>query len=261
MTHEDHLAIALRAATEAVRIIRSYYETDFGVRTKEASKTFVTEVDEKVEKAIIAILQNETPYGVLGEESGESTSESDWQWIIDPIDGTKNFIRKLPYFSTSIGLSKNGTIEAGVVANPVQEEYFSAARGLGAKLNGTPIHVSKTQNLSEAIMFHCHGHGLESKERFSKLNSQLATKCSMRKIGTTALELCYVANGGVDAFISSGDEIWDYAAGLLIVEEAGGKITDWRGDAWSQGNSYILATNSRVHDDFLAYTQPLQSTE
>lgn len=261
MTHEQHLDVALRAAREAVQIIHSYYETDYKISTKEANKTFVTEVDEKAEQAIISILKKETPYGFLGEESGESNSDSEWQWVIDPIDGTKNFIRKLPYFATSIGLMKNGVIEVGIVANPARKEYFSAAKGLGAELNGKAINVSRTEKLSDSIMFHCHGHSIESKNRFSKLNNELATKCSMRKIGTTALELCYVANGGVDTFISSGDELWDYAAGLLIVEEAGGKITDWQGNNWSKGNSYILATNNKVHDDFLSYTRGFQAAE
>ena len=259
MTNEDHLRIAFEAAKKAVTIIQSYYEAEYKISTKEANKTFVTEVDEKVEQAIISILKKETAYSFLGEESGESDNKSEWQWVIDPIDGTKNFIRKLPFFATSIGLMRNGKIEMGVIANPIQEEYFSAAKGLGAKLNGKSITVSSTEYLADSILFHSHGHGIESRERFSMLNNELATKCSMRKIGTTALELCYVANGGVDAFVSSGDEIWDYAAGLLIVEEAGGKITDWRGNDWSKGNSYILATNNEVHNDFLKYTSGFQT--
>ncbi|WP_417519699.1 inositol monophosphatase family protein [Minwuia sp.] len=211
-------------------------------------------IDEKVEKLIQKILIQRSPYNIVGEECGEISKGSALTWVIDPIDGTRNMLRGIPFSAVSIALLHKKDAMIGCVANLATKDVYFARRGFGSWLNGKRISVSGNTLLGESVVFQCHGKSMQDKITFSRVNFDLCTRTTTRKIGSTALALCYVADGRADAFISSGDRLWDYAAGLLIVEEAKGRISDWSGQLLEAGRSDILASNRLLHSECLDIT-------
>ncbi|WP_144393254.1 inositol-1-monophosphatase [Pleionea sediminis] len=245
--------IAVRAARAAGDTIMRATENMDKVKTDVKGRNdFVTDIDKRAEERIIETIQKTHPnHAFLGEESGEHLSENsdnDVVWIIDPIDGTTNFIRGMPHFCVSIAAQVKGKIEVAVVYDPVREELFTASRGNGAQLNGKRIRVSQARELQQTLL--ATGFPFRSVEQFDEYMtafSKLYPKCSdMRRAGSAALDLAYVAAGRFDGFWEYGLKWWDIAAGSLLVSEAGGIVSDLKGNPNFKNGESILAANPKI---------------
>jgi myo-inositol-1(or 4)-monophosphatase len=242
------LEAAMSAAREAGEVLRGGFGWQHSVRYK-GEVDLVTEVDEQAERVIKEILLGAFPsYGILAEESGRSSGEEDTRWIVDPLDGTTNYAHRLPIFAVSIALERAGEVIIGVVHDPMREETFIAERGGGATLNSEPIRVSDTDEPIRALIATGFPYdrtempeALELFERFAALTRGL------RRLGSTALDLCYVSAGKLDGDYERGIWEWDIAAGALILEEAGGKVTDYRGGELNLEGRQIVASNGALH--------------
>ena len=256
--------IALRAARKAGDIIaRATEQLDLlEVETKGAND-FVSEVDRASEKEIIYHLSKAYPdHAFVGEEGGVTGNpDSDHRWIIDPLDGTTNFVRGIPHFAVSIACEVKGIIEHGVVLDPVRREEFVASRGRGAQLNGRRIRVSKLNSLDGALI----GTGIPFKERqtehlpaYTRSLEKLAVgSAGIRRAGAAALDLAYVAAGRLDAFWEIGLSPWDIAAGSLLVREAGGLVGDFNGGSDYMESGNIVCGNPRCFKAVLQVTKPI----
>lgn len=252
------LQLAIEAAKKAAEIIKSGYGKIKTIEDKEdGTKGIVTNLDKESEEAILKILRAKSNYAIFTEETGNIEGK-DALWVIDPIDGTTNFSRNIPFFCISIALIRENKIELGVIYNPVLNELYYAEKGKGAYLNKKQIFVSKQGSLKGSVVIIDHGYDLKDREMSIEAIKRLYRNCSLRTFGTTAFELCFVAKGSTDAFMSSGDELYDYAAGLIIVEEAGGKVTDWKGDKWNNANSFILTSNGKIHEELIQKIKDIQ---
>ncbi len=225
------------------------------IRAKDNPADMVTVVDREVEEFICAEIRKRYPdHGVFGEETGHSGDETEYCWIIDPIDGTTSFIHGFPYYSVSIGLRHRDQFIAGVVYAPAMNELFAAERGRGATLNGRPIHVSACTVMRHALLatgFACVRAQMRP-DNFDYLPEIARSIQGIRRCGSAALDLCNVAAGRFDGYWEFALNLYDIAAGVLILEEAGGRLTDLSG-----GNNYpekgIVATNGALHDALLAF--------
>jgi len=243
------LNIAVRAARKAGSIInRATLAGGFSVRSKRA-KDYVTQIDQEAEQAIIDIVKKAYPeHGFLAEESGASQSQAEYVWIIDPIDGTTNFIHGFPQYCTSIGVQHRGALAHAVIYDPVRNELFTASKGRGAFLNDRRIRVTTLAKLGEALV----GTGFPFKEldRLELYTRQLTTmmrSCSgVRRAGAAALDLAYVACGRLDAFWELGLAPWDMAAGALLIQEAGGLVGDLQGEQTYLETGDIAASTPKV---------------
>jgi len=256
--------IALRAARKAGEsIVRASDELHrFEVKAK-GINNFVTEVDINAEREIIYHLQKAYPdHAILGEESGLiGNAGAEYRWIIDPLDGTTNFIRGIPHYAVSIACMYRGKIEHAVVVDPVRHEEFTASRGRGAQLNGHRIRVSDLASLDGALL----GTGIPFKnhcddklESYSRSIELLASQCAgIRRAGAAALDLAYVAAGRLDAFWEIGLAQWDIAAGVLLVREAGGLAADIDGSDNYLDSGNIVCGNPRCFKAVLQVVKPL----
>lgn len=221
---------------------------------KKGAIDLVTEADTGSEKVIIETIRQRFPdHSFLAEESGQSGANQDCIWIIDPLDGTTNFAHGLGQFAVSIAFAFHGEIVAGAVLNPVSGELFSAVRGNGAQLNGRPIRVSDTETVSESLLVT--GFPYNFKEISATLMARFA-KClhgaqGIRRLGSAALDLCFVACGRFDAFWEQNLKPWDTAAGMLIAKEAGAEVTDFSSHPFAIDHREILASNRRIHKEML----------
>lgn len=253
------LDVAIIAAKAGGSIIDRYFETSIDREVKE-DKSFVTAADKEAEAAIIAEIKAHFPdHGFLCEESGETASVSKYVWVIDPLDGTSNFVNGIPIFSVSIALLCDGAPIAGVVYQPVGDSLYAAEKGKGVTWKGKPVHVSDGGADQAVITF---GPGRSEKHRVNALFSSADQFVkSKRYLGSVALELAFVARGGTEGVFVLGLNKWDYAAGVLLVEEAGGKITDLEGKPWVFGKSdFFIASNGHVHDALLALAKTASQT-
>ncbi|MDD9953951.1 MAG: inositol monophosphatase family protein [Candidatus Woesearchaeota archaeon] len=240
-------ALMMDAAMAAGRIQLQYFKKGVDVTLK-AKDDPVTVADKKCEQKIISMLKK-TSYNVIGEESGTTENNSEYTWIIDPIDGTANFSRGIPFFCVSIGLAKNNELVAGVIYSPVFNELFFAQKGKGATLNGKKI---KVKNQKNNVISFGKGNDKKAQARYVKAAKKVANGFpSTRSVGAVALELAYTAAGKYDACLSYGDQIWDYAAGILIAKEAGCKVTQPSGKKWKLGEADILVARASVHKKLL----------
>lgn len=255
----EDLNLAIEAAQHAGNVVINALQTDIIAESK-GDKGLVTEFDQRAEQAIIETLQAKSTYSILGEETGRTDTASRKFWVVDPIDGTTNFSRMLPLFAVSIALMQDAEILLGVIFNPYTKEYFYAEKGHGAYRNGSPIQVSTNHQPAKSIVLLDHGYAEADVARMTTLYRRLGLKYGLRLLGTTALALTMVANGKADAFISSGDELWDFAAGVLLVQEAGGNFTDWRGQPWDGHTPFIFASNGRLHESLLPHIRDLQGS-
>jgi myo-inositol-1(or 4)-monophosphatase len=245
-------ALALRMAREAGRIQRDRYETDLDVRTKSASIDLVTEVDHACEQLIVETLGAERPAdAILAEEGGGADDENAaWRWIVDPLDGTMNFAHGYPRFCVSIGVQHEGAPTLGVVYDPLLDELFCAVRGEGATVNGRPIRVSRETELSRALLatgfaYDVHRSLEDNLDHFAHF---VKAARGLRRDGSAALDLCYVAAGRFDGFWELKLHPWDVAAGNLIVDEAGGRTSDLAGNPPSGSGRETVASNGHLHD-------------
>ena len=251
------LNIAIKAARRAGSIINraALDRTKLEVRSKRAND-FVTQVDKAAESAIIDIIRQAYPdHAILGEESGALEGKKiEYRWIIDPLDGTTNYIHGFPQYCVSIALEHRGAIEHGVVYDPSKNELFTASKGRGAFLDDRRIRVTKCTNLKDALV----GTGFPFKEMsrldlyFRQLREVMQTSSGVRRAGAAALDLAYVAAGRLDAFWELGLAPWDMAAGALLIQEAGGMVGDLKGDTGWLENGDIAAATPKVFTQLLA---------
>ncbi|WP_341678979.1 inositol monophosphatase family protein [Niveibacterium sp. SC-1] len=253
------LNIAVKAARRAGSIInRASLDVDLlTVRTKQPND-FVTEVDRAAEEAIIEVIREAYPdHAILAEESGASEAESEHRWVIDPLDGTTNFIHGFPQYSVSIAYQVAGVTQQAVVFDPNRNELFTASRGRGAFLNDRRIRVSKRTRLGEALI----GTGFPYRvfthvEMYLAIFRELTEKSAgLRRPGSAALDLSYVACGRYDAFFELGLAPWDFAAGALMIQEAGGLVTDFAGEADFFETGNIVAGNPKVFAQLMQVIQ------
>jgi myo-inositol-1(or 4)-monophosphatase len=247
----NEMQTALKAAEEAGKIILHYYEAGVSVKHKNPVE-LLTQADVETEKKIREIISTDFPnHGILGEEQGGST-DSEFLWIIDPIDGTTNFVHHLPFFCTSIALVKNKEPVLGLVFNPVSKEIFCAEKGKGAFWNNKKISVSKNSFLKDSLV--ATGFPYERGEladRTIESLSKIVHKCrGIRRLGSAALDCCYVAKGSFEIYYEYSIKPWDIAAGCLIVQEAGGQLHSMDGSDFDLFSGNIVAGNGLVDKEF-----------
>lgn len=258
MLVEKDLQIALKAARAAAGIILENFGKSKDSRVKGDSKGLVTATDLAAEKTILDILTSESDYEILSEESGTTNQGEGKRWVIDPLDGTNNFARSLPLFAVSIGLMEGKESLVGVIIDPINQKEYYATKGGGAFCNGEKIIHPKFDTGYIPMLFLNHGYPEVDRAKFKELSKRLASDFNVLKLGTTALELCYIANGSVDAFICSGDELWDFAAGIVITQEAGCIFTDWQGNSWDGKGNHLLISKPEIHDELVKKISSLQ---
>jgi myo-inositol-1(or 4)-monophosphatase len=244
----------IEIAKEAGQIVREGFGKTIDIEFKTNESNLVTQIDKASEKKIIGYIKKEFPtHGILAEESGESKNTSEYLWVIDPLDGTTNFAHGLPIFSVSIGVQKNGITLAGVVYDVMQDIVYSAESGGGAYANIKRINVSPNDKLQRALLVTGFPYNIAENpenafERFIAL-----TKASrgMRRLGSAAIDFCYVANGVFDGFWEVYLHPWDICAGKLILEEAGGIVTGFKGETIDIFSNKIMASNKHIHDQMM----------
>jgi myo-inositol-1(or 4)-monophosphatase len=248
---KNFFEVAMQAAEEAAEIIREGDARPKNVQYK-GDVDLVTETDKRAEAAIVARIRKAFPdHAIVAEEGSEGAPRgATYCWYIDPLDGTTNFAHGYPCFASSIALHKDGVPLVGVVVNPMARETFSAVRGEGAHRNGKPIHVSTTPQLATSLV----ATGFPTHMREDSANIQYywgftLNSHGVRRDGSAALDLCTVACGRFEGFWEFGLKSWDVAAGMLIITEAGGKVTDINGGEYHAGGPHILASNGLIHED------------
>ncbi len=246
--------VLVEAAQAGAAEILRFFNSDFKISNKEGVNNLVTEADHASEKAILSVIKASFPdHYILAEETGAIIQDSSYKWIIDPIDGTVNFANGIPLNCVSIGIEKDGEIVMGAVYNPHMNEFFFAERGAGATLNDKSIFVSEQPEVIKSCLvtgfpytyINMPNGPLEIFERLIRKG------VPVRRLGSAAIDLCWVAAGRFDGFYEHKLEPWDSSAGYLIVEEAGGKVTDFNGDKYSVYQHRILATNGKIHQELL----------
>ena len=245
--------VALRAARAAGRIHLKRLSR-ITVNRKSNSIDLVTEADRESEAAIIEVIHRAFPtHAILAEESGASAHQSDHRWIIDPLDGTTNFAHGYPQFCVSIAYERRERVELGVVYDPLKKECFIAHRGHGARLNGKPIRVSTMPSLGASLLSTGFPYDRRERRRFYLCFwEELMTRVQgVRRTGSAALDLVYVAAGRTDGFWEFGLKAWDIAAGALIVNEARGRVTNLDGSDLDLNAANIVASNARIHDELI----------
>lgn len=253
------LHIAIKAARAAGTIItRALPKRDSIIIHEKAHLDFVTEVDRLAEAEIIKELRRAFPtHGFLGEESGQ-VGPTKQQWVIDPLDGTSNFLRGFPHFAVSIALVEKGEPVLGVVFDPLRDELFTAEKGRGALLNDRRLRVTPRKGIEGALI--ATGFPFRQRKLFddhlNMVKALLKTGEDLRRTGSAALDLAYVACGRFDAYFEMGLQPWDMAAGVLLVREAGGQVTDMRGGDGFLANGHIVAANLHVGGELRTAIEP-----
>jgi len=251
------LATVIEVVTRAGRIQLEHFGNIQHVR-KKGVIDLVTEVDVEVEQMFRALIGERFPgHRILAEElgvGGEGDSSSPFCWIFDPVDGTTNYAHGMPIFCSSLALEIGGQIEVGAVYDPTRRELFTAERGGGARLNGIPLRVSGADALIDSMLctgFPYHVHEIVD-EVVGLFGSFVGKARAVRRLGSAAIDLCYVGAGRLDGFWERFLSPWDIAAGALIVEEAGGRVTDFDGGSFSARGREVVASNGVIHPDLLA---------
>ena len=244
----DFAPAMMEIAREAGALLMPYFRRRVAIEYK-GEADLVTEADRNSEKLIRERIKAKWPsHDILGEEQGLVDTGSDYRWYIDPLDGTTNFAHSFPVFCVSMGLEHKGQMVAGVVYDPTRDEMFSAEQGSGAFLNGELIHVSKIANLNECLV----ATGFPSYKRHKNPNIHFYHQITLRthgvrRAGSAAIDLCYVASGRLEAFWEFNLNSWDTAAGVLIVEEAGGRVSGFDDSPFQIDSRETLASNGLVH--------------
>lgn len=259
--HKQHLSLPmlkttlLHAVQAGAAQLQHYYNGHFKISNKEGINNLVTEADHAAEKAIIEVIQHDYPHHfILSEETGEIVTDSDCKWIIDPIDGTVNFANGIPICCVSIAVEKAGEMILGAVYAPLLNELFFAQKGFGASLNDQRIRVSEKSSLVESCLVTGFPYTyLDAPNGPLTVFEKLIRKgIPVRRLGSAAIDLCWVAAGRFDGFYEHKLQAWDSAAGFLIVQEAGGTVTDFEGNPFSVYQPHVLATNGKIHEQLRA---------
>ena len=253
---EEVLALAVRLARAAGAIQKERYETRLEIGTKSATVDLVTEVDKACEALLVGELARLRPRdAVLAEEGGgDDRAGATWRWIIDPLDGTTNYAHGYPRFCVSIGVEREGEAEVGAVYDPLLDELYHAVRGGGAFRNGRPIRVSEEDQLGRGLFATGFAYDVHSNadDNLAAWAAFVKRARAVRRDGSAALDLCYVASGRFDGYWEPKLKPWDVTAGALVVAEAGGRCTDLAGGPVPRDGSQIVASNGRVHGAMLA---------
>src|ERR1700733_41744 len=253
--YKDFLDIASKAAREGGKILEKYWGKLKNVQEKKFTGDLVTEADKESEEVIIRLLNQHYPtHSILSEEGGfYEAKDKEYSWVIDPLDGTTNYTHQYPFVAVSIGLLRKGKPIVGAIFNPIMNEIFLAAEGEGAFLNGKPIKVSKVKSLNQSLL--ATGFAYDRRETFDNNYTEFCflTHFShgVRREGSAALDLAYVAAGRLEGFWERGLNPWDIAAGVILVEEAGGKVTSYEGEDLILGSGRILASNGFIHENLI----------
>src|SRR6185437_14431092 len=251
MSQPDFLSPMQELAREAGNLLMSYFGK-VAIEYK-GDADLVTKADRTSENLIVERIRRRWPnHDLIGEEGSRTETGSDYRWYVDPLDGTTNFAHGYPVFCVSMGLEYKGELLAGVVYDPTRDEMFVAAKGSGAQLNGRAIRVSKTARLKESLV----ATGFPSHKRHKNPNINFYHQITLRshgvrRAGSAALDLCYTACGRFDAYWEFNLNPWDTAAGVLLVEEAGGKITNFSGGPFEIASREVLASNTVLHEEVL----------
>ena len=231
-------------------MIRQWNQLESLKVIEKSPNEFVTQVDQAAEAAIIEVIRDHYPeHAILAEESG-ATGDHEYQWIIDPLDGTTNYVHGFPQFAVSIGVARKGEVEHGVVYDPLRQEIFTASRGQGAQLDGRRIRVSKRTTLQQSLVatgFPYRANLVHLERYLNMLRAVMLESAGVRRPGSAALDLCYVASGRVDAFFELGLSKWDIAAGALIIREAGGRISNFQGNDGYLESGNVVAGNPKIY--------------
>jgi myo-inositol-1(or 4)-monophosphatase len=244
----------LEIAGIAGEIVRDGFGKNFQIEYKTNDKNLVTEIDKKSEKVIIDFISRKYPsHAVLAEESGEHKKDSEYLWVIDPLDGTTNFAHGLPIFSVSIGVMKKNEIIAGVVYDVMQNIYYSAEKGSGAFANDNKINVNKNDKIGLGVLVTGFPYNVADNpdNAFEKFESLTKQARAVRRLGSAAIDFAYVARGVFDGFWEVSLHPWDLCAGKLLVEEAGGLVTDFDGNKIDIFTPQILASNKKIHQQMI----------
>lgn len=239
---------------EAGEIVRNGFGRNLTIEFKTGETNLVTDIDKASEKYIKEFVQKKYPsHSILAEESGELKNQSEYLWVVDPLDGTTNFAHGLPIFSVSIGLQKNGVTIAGVVYDVMQDITYYAEQGSGAYANSSKITVSKNSNLARSVLVTGFPYNIieDPDNALEKFTALTKAARGVRRLGSAAIDLCYVARGVFDGFWEVYLHPWDICAGKLILEEAGGLVTDFEGNSIDIYNHHLLATNGHIHNKMM----------
>jgi len=250
------IQIAKKAAYAAGEILREHFRKipDTAIREK-TKNDFLSFVDEEAEKKIISIIHKAFPgHSILAEESGNSGASDEFLWIIDPLDGTKNYLSGIPVFAVSIALQHKDDLILGVIYDPMRDELFSAQKGRGAFLNGKKIEVSKKKTLGQSLL--ATGFPFKAKHfltvYLSTFRNIFERSIGMRRMGAAAVDMAYLAAGRFDGFWELGLSPWDVAAGTVLIREAGGQVSDFWGGNRFLWDHYLLASNGLIHAELSA---------
>ena len=244
----------IEATLAGAKVLQKYFNGQFSVSSKTGVNDLVTQADKEAEEVIIQTIRQRVPdHYILIEEVGALESNSNTKWIIDPIDGTVNFAHGIPICCVSIGVEQDAEMILGAVYNPIMNEFFFAEKGLGASLNDKKIAVSTKEELGRSCLVTGFPYSYLDMPNgplqvFEKLIRQ---GIPVRRLGSAALDLCWVAAGRFDGFYEHNLKPWDSSAGFLIVQEAGGKVTDFKGEKYSPYQPSIAATNGKIHEELL----------
>ncbi len=246
------LEIAIQAARAAGHILVERLPARREVRVK-GLRDIVTDADLAAEEEVVQTIRAHFPdHALLTEEGGESDGGAPYVWVVDPLDGTTNYSRRFPTFSVSIGLLHQGQLTAGVVYDPLRDHLFAVERGRGASLNGEPLWVSQVDLVGDAVVSLDWSRSQANRREIVARLGRIAPACgTVRGMGSAALGLCYVAAGWTDAYFNVGMKPWDMAAGLLLIEEAGGRVTDIEGRPWQPWIESVLVSNGQLHQTLL----------
>lgn len=243
--------ILKEAAHAAGEIHMKYYNAEYKIESKGA-KGVVTQADKEAEQAILNILNERFDYGVVAEESGNTQGDSEYYWVIDPIDGTTNFTKGIPFFCVSIALFRKDQPEAAVIYQPITEELYYAEKNQGTYLNDKPLHKKEAD---QPVLIDCNkGRGKKAKEMYVQIMNTIPDKYTDTVLfGSSALELAYLASDRIDCFTTYGDELYDVAAGILLAQEAGCIATTWKGNIWTPEDPDLLVAPPKLHNEMLHY--------
>lgn len=245
----------LKAATEAGKILKENFEGNFKISSKDVVSNLVTEIDKKSEDKIFEIIKKDFPgHYILSEEAGAIVQDSEYKWLIDPIDGTVNYAHSIPLTCVSIALEKKGEVILGVVFNPISNEFFFSEKGEGAFLNDEKIFVSKNEDIKKSLLVTGFPYNSSSyiPDPVSVFKKFVMLDVPIRRLGSAALDLCWTACGRFDGFWEYNLNAWDVAAGYLMLTEAGGMVTNFKGEKYSIYGKEILAVNNiSIHHSML----------
>ena len=258
--YEAELKIAKQAARQAGKFLKPEFLNWSGkIQYKNAEETF-TRCDKQSEQIIIRLLKKHFPsYTILSEEKGLIEKHSDYFWTVDPIDGTNNFIRHNPNFTVSISLLYKNEVVLGLTYVPMLDEMYWAVKNQGAYKNNKKIRISKTKILSKAIVSYNHGRGLASTKKSFKVFEYFQINAyRARNYFSTTLQMAMVAAGHLDIYIVPTAKLWDIAAGIILLQEAGAQVTDWKNQPWKKSSNSIVARNKALHNTMLKKLKKLK---